>query len=246
MDIDELVIEHQRRGFTFDEKTHTYRLDGKRLASVTQACGLIKRPFDAEAAAARVAQREGKTKDAVLASWERGRDRAAKMGTAFHNEAERIALGGEPSVGFRHNERVQAFKKFWESTLAPRLKAVSTEQKVHHPKHPLAGTFDLLARGSTGLWVVDWKTNKKFDTVGKWGSLLAPFDDLCDCKLCFYSVQVSAYRVILEDSGTPTAGGAIVWCPLTGTPVVHEALDLRDRVRQWLHTVDWSTVIRDD
>lgn len=249
MDADQLIIDHQRAGFTFDASTHTYRLKGRRLASVTQVTDLVSRPFDARAAAERVAAREGRTPEAVLAAWEVGRDKAARYGTMFHDDAERIVLGGRPKNPM--DLRVRGFQRYWREKLAPKLRVVATEQRVFHPAYPLAGTFDLLARGDKGLWVIDWKTNKKFDTSSRWGGLLEPFHDLCDCKLCYYSIQVSLYRVILEDSGHSTAGGLIVHVPPVRDgdaprPRPHVALDLRERVRQWLPTVDWATVTRED
>mgnify|MGYP000592522310 CR=1 FL=1 len=55
---------------------------------------------------------------------------------------------------------------------------------VFHLKWKLAGTFDALFSYKDQLVIVDWKTNKKFDTSSDYNKkLLFPFETEDECKL---------------------------------------------------------------
>jgi hypothetical protein len=84
------------------------------------------------------------------------------------------------------------------------------------------------------LYVFDWKTNKAInsarDTI--WRMMWGPFKDLADHEHNTYSLQISLYRMLLEEAGLPTGGGAIVHLPPgRAAAQVYKAIDYRSRLR---------------
>ena len=91
---------------------------------------------------------------------------------------------------------------------------------------------------SDGLIVGDWKTNETFKTdadfKGRYNKMLYPFEDLWQNELNTYSIQVSLYRLLLEEAGIETKEGFICWIGPEETKLF-KALDLRDRLKEYLN-----------
>lgn len=192
---------------TFDETTHTYMTGLTELTSVTKFVKHFFPPFDAAAISARVADRDGKTPEAVLAEWDAKRDAAARLGTRVHEVAEDAVLGRAP----RHHpetERERALMAAaWEHVETMRADGwefVGAEMIVFSEPLRLAGCIDLAARapGNGGLWLLDWKTNESIDTNAKYGGTgLYPIGVLPDCNHVHYSLQLATYETILRKGG---------------------------------------------
>lgn len=130
--------------FTFDEASHTYRLDGQRLPSVTEILAPIKQDFA-------MVNRE------VL-------EAKRLLGTAVHLACELDDQGEldddftEPAV----MAYVQAWRKFRADTGAA---IVMNEQRLYHPTLRFAGTLDRLAylrmkgEEQPSTWLLDIKTS---------------------------------------------------------------------------------------
>jgi hypothetical protein len=85
----------------------------------------------------------------------------------------------------------------------------------------------------------DWKTNKDFkdDThpKGRFKKLLHPFSDLYENSHNEYSIQLSLYRLILEDEiGIETDGGFLVHLGPGGVSKIYPMKDLRERLKIYL------------
>jgi hypothetical protein len=113
---------------------------------------------------------------------------------------------------------------------------VAQELRVFHESTGLCGTLDFLGWHvpTQQLYVLDWKTNKAInsdrDTI--WRMMWGPFKDLADHEHNTYSLQISLYRVLLEEAGLPTGGGAIVHLPPgRAAAQVYKAIDYRSRLR---------------
>ena len=94
-------------------------------------------------------------------------------------------------------------------------------------------------------YIGDWKTNKDFKDDdhpnGKRQRLLPPFDDLWDNNLTGYSLQISTYRLILEEEAVfETEGGFLVWIG-PNDPKLYKTLDLRDRLREYLNKNNYGS-----
>lgn len=154
----------------FQEEGHLYFLHGKQLPSVsTIGHRFESHPFDKEAQAVRMAEKNGRTPDYYLKLWQRNAFRAATLGTKTHEFGESLAYlrAGHPEF-IRESMRTQyceeqgylapihpkeeAVEKFL-SEMNPALHLVLNETKVYSGKNPveamnlreqICGTFDML------------------------------------------------------------------------------------------------------
>lgn len=212
-------------GFKFSPDKHRYTVDGVYYPSVTGVVKKYKKPFDREGISNRVAKREGKTQEEVLAEWSKKGKKATDLGTEVHELIEAYWRGQHPMIeGHVYSDeakkRFSAFLAFRQEKL-PNIEPVEPELKVFSRKYKVAGTIDLLAfnKRDGHLYIFDWKTNKEFrtDTGKAWDQLLPPFEDLDENELNNYSIQLSMYKVILkEEAGIDVAGIALIHLPPGG------------------------------
>lgn len=120
----------------FDEATHTYRLNGEVIPSVTTVMEPLKR-----------VQYEG-IDDRTLS-------RAATKGTSVHNAIENWILFGIEDVPEEHKGYFDAFRLWWEDA---KPEVIGTEVRVYHKLLRYAGTGDLLARVGGMIDLIDYKT----------------------------------------------------------------------------------------
>lgn len=218
----------------FDEATHTYRTGMLLLTSVTSFVKHFFPPFDAASIAARVAKRDGKTPEAVLAEWEAKRNASARLGTRVHEVAEDAVLGREP----RHQPETEHERALmaaaWQQVADMRdngWEFVGAEMVVFSEPLRLAGCIDLVARDTHGtLWLLDWKTNESIDMNAKYGGTgNYPIQALPDCNHVHYSLQLATYEAILRRGGyigrEEQVGMALLHLDSEGAHFVHIRLD---------------------
>lgn len=233
--------------FRFDEASHTYTYvdptTGRAIQtfkSVTGFIGQFKEKFDSEFWAKRKAASSGKTAQEVLNEWKTISETAMDLGTIVHKWIEDFYNGLNPETPEDPivRERIEQFKRLYDERLH-KLRPVRQEFRLFSRKWGLAGTTDAIFGLNSEFYVGDWKTNKKFttdkDPNGRRKKLLWPFDDLWENSLNSYSIQLSLYRLILqEEAGFTTNGAFLVWIGPTGKPELHKTVDLRDRLYQYL------------
>lgn len=123
-------------GLEFDEATHTYRLDGLVIPSVSAIMEPLSR-----------AKYSGIS--------ERTLGRAADKGTAVHNCIENWIKFGIEDIPPEHMGYFQAFKDWWNE-FQPVV--VGSEIRVCHPLMRYGGTADLVAYIGNELTLVDYKS----------------------------------------------------------------------------------------
>lgn len=233
--------------FQFDEASHTYTYvdptTGRPIQTFKSVTGFIsqfKEKFDSDFWAKRKAAASGKTKQEVLNEWKAISDTAMDLGTIVHKWIEDFYSGLEPATPEDPIvlERVEQFKQLYAERLH-KLRPVRQEFRLFSRKWGLAGTTDAIFALGSDFYVGDWKTNKKFttdkDSLGRRKKLLWPFEDLWENSLNSYSIQLSLYRLILqEEAGFTTNGAFLVWIGPTGKPELHKTVDLRDRLYNYL------------
>lgn len=226
-------------GIEFNPTWHSYTLDGKSLTSVTKAVSRLKPDTDWDAIASKVAAREDKTSAEVKAEWAAKRD----YGTLVHKQIADILRGQQPPADPFLDinpvlPEVLAFEDFWEKSQSQEAAQYQVEWVVGDAGLALAGTVDaVLYSIRAGLYhVFDWKTGGSFATGNDWGRWLKkPFDDLPDCELSIYSLQVSLYRLIIErNAGIPMGNSYIVHLTSDGLYRVYQAVDYRARLLEWI------------
>ena len=147
----------------------------------------------------------------------------------------------------------EAVLKFWDEIYTKEnLYFVLAETKVYTGKNPsltnlkqnYCGTFDLLwyykhptDDTKSGLIILDYKTNKELtkDFSREMGRfLLPPFGDLYEESLSYYTLQLSAYQLPLEDIGLKVIGRRIIWLKDNGTYELIPIIDVTKRLREVL------------
>lgn len=229
---------------TFDPVPHTYHDNLSR--PYTSVTSLVRRyfpPFDAPAAAARVAARDGLLELDVLNGWKAEGERAASRGSRIHAYAESRVIGATPELATSPDES-RAFGIVDEAILAleKQYEFLGAEQIVFDPFYLLAGAIDLPARNrATGaVAILDWKTNAEI-TNDAWGRTgLPPISHIPDSKLSHHALQLSLYAWLIADCGyiapsepvelavihIPPTGHSPVWIPLPYDPASAELIVL--------------------
>jgi len=124
-------------GLVFDERSHTYTLNGMKLPSVTT----IMRPLSNEY--------YGSIDRSIL-------DTAAKRGTTVHQAIENWLKFGYDDIPEEHSGYYSAFKN-WLDENSPRL--IEAESRVYHKVFRYAGTADLPCIINSEVICVDFKTS---------------------------------------------------------------------------------------
>jgi hypothetical protein len=140
--------------------------------------------------------------------------------------------------------RVEKFLEIYESKFK-NLLPLKSELKIFSKKWRLAGTIDQpflmwdSKKNKAIILIGDWKTNKEFKDdnhpKGRYKKLLRPFNTLFENHHNEYSIQISIYRIILEDVlGIETESGFLVHIGPDGPAKIFPAKDLRQTLRLYL------------
>lgn len=121
---------------TFNEATHTYKLNGILVPSVTTLMKPLSQSF------------YGETDPDVLA-------RAAARGTAVHQACENYALFGIDDYPAGFAGYYEGFKKWWDKK---KPEVLGIECRVYHKQAGYAGTCDLICKIGSAVTIVDYKT----------------------------------------------------------------------------------------
>lgn len=229
----------------FDEWWHSYSYRGKKLEAVTKVCARFKKPFARDYWARRKAEERGVTVAEILAEWEAKGMAARQKGDQVHEYIKQVLESAPLAVDdpfMALNQRpaeAETFGRLWNERLSKFAEPCQCEWIVGDAALGIGGTVDAVLRNqdTKKYHIFDWKTNQKFTTDNQWGQkLLPPFDDLDECDLNYYSLQVSLYHLILErntDFSLDAEGGLgasyVVHLAADGYRV-HQTVDFRERL----------------
>jgi ATP-dependent exoDNAse (exonuclease V) beta subunit len=223
----------------FDPTKHSYVANGAELTGVTRFLSQYQKPFDQATMAARVAERDGRPVESVLAEWAAKGRASLALGTTVHEHIQSVlnngaAVSDDPFLALNTKSdcpEIEAFGAFWAKAKTS-MEPVAVEWVVGDDAAGVAGTIDCLMHSSkTGLLhLVDWKTGK-FDTYNRFEFLLPPFEGENASKLNIYSLQLSAYRLILERAGLKLGESYIIHFSYAGAQT-HKAVDYRPQLEK--------------
>ena len=221
---------------TFIEKGHKYIHDGNQLESATEFISQFFEKFDTNKWSTYVAKRDGMPVQEVLDMWEKKKNFSCEFGTFIHNYAEDLIkkkTPKKPQTDMQKNY-YQAIDSFMKNESHEFFDA---EKIIGSPKHSIAGTIDGLSKKNNGIYLIDWKTNKKIDTYGYNDKrCLSPIHYLADCNFTKYTLQLSLYRFILEnDYGWKVKGQKLVHLKPDGSYFIHKINYLKDEIVLMLH-----------
>lgn len=130
-------------GLEFDDATHTYRLDGFEIPSVSAIMEPLSRSKYAHIS------------EEIL-------DRAASRGTAVHNSIENWIKFGIEDVPLEHQGYFGAFQKWWEQY---KPTVIASETRICHLLMRYGGTVDLLAVVENVVTLIDFKSTSSISDM---------------------------------------------------------------------------------
>lgn len=228
----------------FDRESHSYAYRGQRLQGVTSVVYKLKPPFDPDGSiVARSAEKAGFTVEQMKQVWEGSRKASMERGSRVHEaialylQGKGLAEAKDPFLSFNTDmPEMKVFKALWIEMVSEGNFAHNVEWVVGDVDLGLAGTCDIMVhnRLTNNYHLFDWKTGAKFETANRFQKLLAPFDDLDDCEFNIYSIQLAAYRLMIERNAGKQLGDSYIVHLREDGHQFHKALDLRERAETWL------------
>jgi len=225
--------------FIFNPKLHKYTYNGVVFQSVTQFLEEFHTPFDLEGKSKKKAGEIGVSQETIKKEWSENNKYANIVGTAVHDWIEKYykkiwqELPTNPDIIHRINK----FNKIHSKHLY-KLESLASEIKVFSKKWGKAGTIDALFIKDGKIYILDYKTNKKFTddehVDGRWQKLLPPFGDFYKNHHNEYSIQLSMYACILEEWGFEVAGSYLVYIgPGDEEARLIKVKDMRKYIREY-------------
>jgi hypothetical protein len=213
----------------FDEPSHTYRVDGRVLPSVSRNLEEMAEKEDFVAIAHAIAKRDDKNPFEILDEWARINKESIDKGHKTHTFAEGDMRN--PSTGAEH-----AVVKFWTDLDKSRYFLVGKEVRMYHKRYGYAGTSDLLLFDvDTMTYIIaDYKTNKDLFKNYKGKLLKKPFQDMLDHPYNKYQIQLCMYQILLEQVTGPVSERWIIWVKDDGTYENMKGYDFTPRVHSYL------------
>lgn len=174
-------------GVLFNKEDHTYSKNGKPYLSGSTFAHMFEKEFPRDAIAQKVATRDEKKVDDVLAGWDSKGEISLQYGTLIHKCIETWCQYGE----MPNNEYLESIVEDWEEVFG-NDPIDFNELFIQDDVHQLCGVAD--AVGDYTLY--DWKTGdihqKISHTLGK---------DFPNDRLSLYTLQLNFYRYIIEQNG---------------------------------------------
>lgn len=204
------------KDFQFFEEGHYYECKGKRVGvSATRLIEEYANEFNAEEMAEKVAIRDSKTVDEVLAEWNYKNKFACAKGTTCHEHAQSIWSGKEyfeASFGRNDDEQIdfcEAVNKIQRQArdfyldYADTLEHLVDELPIGSEEYDIASCVDHLFYNKLtgGMVLVDYKTNSYMSGYNKKAyskKMKVPLSHLNDDALHHYHIQLSIYKFLIE------------------------------------------------
>ena len=234
--------------FIFREDELSYHYNGIKYDSVTSYIKKFKTEFDKKYWSERKAKEQGVDVSVILNDWQGKADEANELGTNVHKWIEDFWSGNARELTSEDDprlvDRINKFLDLYERKFK-NLVPLPSELKIFSKKWRLAGTIDqpfLMwdEKQQKVLFLIgDWKTNKEFrydeHPKGRYQRLLHPFSHFWANHLNEYSIQVSLYRLILEEEiGLETHGGFLCHIGPDGPAKIHPIKDVRQPLKVYL------------
>lgn len=200
----------------FKEEGHVYESNDQDKidwTSVTSFIGMFKPKFDAKAQAKKSAKNKkskwhGMTEKEILAAWESETQRAIGLGNWYHNQRESDMLDFKTIA--REGVELPIIKPEINedgTKTAPAQKLIDgvyPEHFVYLKSLGLCGQADLVEIVNGEINITDYKTNKEIKEKGytNWEGITSkmynPVNNLDDCNLMHYNLQLSIYAYIIK------------------------------------------------
>ena len=195
----------------FDEPTHVYTIKGesKGWISCTGFLHSFFPHFDADEVIAKMMKSPkwpqskwyGMTPKAIKEAWNANGREASEAGTAMHLGIEMVMNGAEADVvpEVKLTKEWEYFWNYWRID-SEIWEPWRTEWEVWDEELKLAGSIDMIYRNKKdGTFAIyDWKRAKEMKMDNSYGTGYGPVAHLPDCNYWHYTLQLNAYRWLLE------------------------------------------------
>ena len=229
----------EEEGFEFDPIKHRYTLNGEQFISVTTFIQQFHKKFDQSYWSKRKADEAGVPQEWILNEWQKLNDYANEIGSETHEWIEDYfnkkwrELPTNPDI----IKRINKFNVIYAEKLY-KLEPLAQEVRVFSKKWKIAGMVDGLFIYGGRIYILDYKTNKKFTTdenIKYKEYLLPPFNNYYKTHLNEYSIQISLYALILKEWGIDIAGGYLVYIgPGDEKAVLHKCVDFTGLLKEFI------------
>jgi len=209
----------------FHDEPHKYYVNGKVLTSVTTIIHKYEEEFDEEYWSL-MKSTDKMSSEKVKDTWDFMNRMATVKGSIIHNTAEYLfqnkiyeypkkwvlnEFGFDP-IYHEYKKTKKLLENFYNHTKG-KLIPIKAEFVVHDDEYGIGGMVDLLVYNvkAKEFQIWDWKTNKEFTTESdrKLSGILGILDD---CHHELYSLQLNAYKYIIERStGLKIGRSYLVW-----------------------------------
>lgn len=183
-------------GVLFNKEDHTYSKNGLPYLSGSTFAHMFEKEFPKETIAQKVADRDDKEVEDVLAGWDSKGEISLQYGTLIHKCMETYIKYNE----LPNNEYLKVIVEDWAEQNDH--ETFQSEVFVQDDAHQLCGVIDLLQ----GAAILDFKTgdiHKKVQhTLGK---------DFPNDSLSLYTLQLNFYKYIVEQNGGKIKELGIWW-----------------------------------
>lgn len=225
--------------FQFDEAKHKYTYAGEEFISVTTFIQQFHKKFDENYWSLRKAQEQGVPQEWILNEWQKLNDYANEVGSDTHNWIEDYfnQKWKQLPTSLDVINRINKFNIIYAEQLY-KLEPLAFELRVFSKKYKIAGMIDSLFIYHGKLIIVDWKTNKRFDTeetLKYQENLFPPFHNYYKCHLNEYSIQISLYALILKEWGFNVSAGYLVHIGPDDEPAkIHKCVNMMPLLKEYL------------
>jgi len=195
---------HERdERISFDEKTHTYYIDGSSdgVISTTTLIHHHFPKFDADKVIKLMKNKKEKypnmTDAQIKESWSKNGKNASENGTKMHKMIENYYNGIK-----NEDENIKEFEYFlnFNKTIKDKFDPYRTEWSVFDGSIDLAGQIDMLYKiKNTDCYALyDWKRVKDIKKENTFEKGLGKLSNLDHCNYNHYSLQLNIYKRVLE------------------------------------------------
>ena len=206
------ILKHSFKDFQFFEDGHYYECKGKRVGiSVTRLIEEYANEFNAEEMAEKVANKENRLVEDILAEWKYKADFACAKGTTCHEYAQSLWSDDDWKFkefdGSRNYEiavdLIQNQANNFQDDYQDHLEHLVDELPIGSEEYDIASCVDHLFYNKLtgGLVLVDYKTNSLMSGYNKKAyskKMKVPLNHLNDDSLHHYHIQLSIYKFLIE------------------------------------------------
>jgi hypothetical protein len=193
---------HERDGrISFDEKTHTYSIDGSSdgIISVTTLIHHHFPKFDSSKVLKLMKNKKQKypnmSDEEIKKLWSENGKNASENGTKMHKMIENYYNSEENKENSKEFQYFLSFNKTIENKFIP----YRTEWSVFDGSLDLAGQIDMIYKKQDGTYALyDWKRSKEIKKENSFEKGLGKLSSLDHCNYIHYSIQLNIYKRILE------------------------------------------------